>query len=307
MVTTWLTARPVVPDLRLRHGEGCVWDGRRGRFLFVDIEDNAVLSWDPGTEDVTAVRFDRAVTDVHPTDTDALLVATREGVALARGGELEGLCAPLAGRPDIRMNDGNVDPAGRYLVGSMAYDISHEAGALYRVVSGDPVATSVAMANVTISNGIDWSSDGSLLFYVDSPTRVVDRYSYDVETGELGDRRVFTRIDGSLGLPDGLTVDSQDGVWVALFGGGRVHRYTPEGDLDVVVHVRGASQVTSCCFGGEDMGLLLITTSHEGLTPDALHEQPDAGRLHIARTAWTGRPSTPFPTGSLPPRPSHLP
>ena len=130
--------------------------------------------------------------------------------------------------PGIRMNDGGCDPQGRFWCGTMAYDVRDGAGSLYRVEADGSFAT--ALAGVTISNGLGWSPDGATAFYVDSMAHGIDRFAFDGDGGELGERRRFAEVDASLGLPDGLAVDAEGGVWVALWDGGAVRRYAPDGD-----------------------------------------------------------------------------
>jgi sugar lactone lactonase YvrE len=159
------------------------------------------------------------------------------------------------------MNEGGCDPDGRFYCGSMAYDQRPGAGALYRL---DPdYSVHVVLENVTISNGLEWSPDGSRAYYNDTPTQRIDVFDYDGESGLTG-RRPFAEIPTEAGGPDGLTVDEEGGVWVALYGGGAVRRYNPEGVLDEVIEVP-AKQVTACTFGGSDLDQLFITTSREGL------------------------------------------
>ena len=152
------------------------------------------------------------------------------------------------------------------------------------------------MTGVTISNGIDWSPDESLAYYIDSTTRRVDQFDYNPLHGELSGRRPFVVIEDGAGLPDGLTVDTDGGVWVALSGGGQVRRYTPEAQLDCVIELPSAELVTSCCFGGPGLDHLYISTSTEGLTARQRSQQPGAGFIFGVSPGYRGKPSTSFPT-----------
>jgi len=221
-----------------------------------------------------------------------MLLAVREGFAFLSDGRIETVSAPLADDLTVRMNDGGCDPVGRYFAGSMAYDTRAGAGCLYRL---DPdLSLHTVLTDVTISNGIDWSPDGLLCYYVDSGEHRVDVFDFDVATGELSNRRPFVEIAKSLGVPDGLTVDRGGGVWVALFGGSQVRRFSPAGVLDRMVEVPGPHLVTSCCFGGRDLDQLFISTSTENLTPEQLRDQPGAGCIFVADPACSGRPAVPF-------------
>jgi sugar lactone lactonase YvrE len=187
----------------------------------------------------------------------------------------------------VRMNEGGCDPDGRFYCGSMAYDQRPGAGALYRL---DPDrSVHVVLENVTVSNGLDWSPDGSRAYYNDTPTHRIAVFDYDRESG-LTRRRPFAEIPAEIGRPDGLTVDQQGGVWVALSGGGAVRRYTADGVLDEVVEVP-VRKVTACTFGGPRLDQMFITTSREGVEPG---NDPLAGSLFRVVVGVTGLPVREF-------------
>lgn len=265
------------------HLEGVTWDDVAGCVRFVDIPRGRVYAgadW---------VHLPAPITAVHlTTDPATLLVADGDGMALASGGSITArLAAPLANRPEIRMNDGNVDPAGRYLAGSMAYAFTTGAAELYRLDRDRSLHT--VLTGVTCSNGIDWSPDGTLCYYVDTPTRKIDLFDYDVTTGAMTNRRTYADTSDVSGMPDGLTVDADGGVWVAFWGGGRVVRYW-EGRPDVTIELP-VTQVTSCAFGGPGLDELYISTSTEELSPAQLRDQPAAGAIFRAEPGHRGRPA----------------
>ena len=181
------------------------------------------------------------------------------------------------------MNEGGCDPDGRFYCGSMAYDKRPGGGSLYRLDPDGEVT--VVLEGVTISNGLDWSPDSSVAYYIDTLTFEVSMFDYDTEHGLTG-RRTFVEFDPDGGGPDGLVVDSEGGIWVALFGGSAVHRYNTEGGLDEIIEVE-ARQVTACTFGGPDLDRLYITTSRENLEPD---DDPLAGSLFTAMPGVAGLP-----------------
>jgi sugar lactone lactonase YvrE len=209
-------------------------------------------------------------------------VATERGFGLlATGGDLTTL-PDVWDDATVRMNDGACDQQGRFFCGSMAYGAAPGRGALYRL---DPDGTVHPVhSGITISNGIGWSPDGSRAYYVDSGTGRVDVCSPD-----LVERRPFVTVPETTGTPDGLTVDADGGVWVALWGGSAVHRYSPDGELDQVVSLPVA-QVSSCAFGGEDLDTLFITTSREGLSDP----EPAAGALFAVQPGTKGLPTLTF-------------
>jgi sugar lactone lactonase YvrE len=276
-------------DVGAAHAEGVVWDAARARLLFVDIPAGRVFDHDPVTGAVDMLEVGRPVGAVAPRANGGLVLAVREGFAVVDGGEVEVVAAPYGDDPAIRMNDGTCDPRGRFLAGSMGYGAPPGAGMLFRL---DPDrSVRVLLNRVTISNGLDWSADGRRCFYVDTPTQRIDVLDYDLDVGVFGERRAFAAVDVHAGMPDGLTVDAEGNVWVALYGGGAVHRYAPDGRLTGRVEVPEARLVTSCCFGGPDLADLYVSTSTEDLDPAQLAAQPGAGHVFVVRSAGAGRPS----------------
>ncbi|MGW6390453.1 SMP-30/gluconolactonase/LRE family protein [Streptomyces sp. NPDC055103] len=292
-----LRAVPCSP-LPGRLTEGPLWDDRRHEVLWVDILDGLVHragltdgEEGPDLAPVSTLRLDQPVGAVALCASGALLAAVGtsflrldEGRPVAEAVALAALALPDDGLPR-RLNDAAVDPAGRLLAGTMAYDESPGAGALYRL-DGDGLRT--LLDSVTISNGLGWSPDGSRLYYADSPTGRVDVFAYDPESGALTDRRPFAVLDR--GVPDGLTVDSEGRVWVAVWGGGEVLAFAADGTLHARVQVP-ASHVTSCAFAGPALDVLIITTATEGLDEEQARAEPDAGRLFVCRPGATGRPT----------------
>jgi sugar lactone lactonase YvrE len=186
----------------------------------------------------------------------------------------------------VRMNEGGCDPDGRFWCGSMAYDRRPGGAAVYRLDPDRSVRR--VLDGVTISNGLEWSPDGSRAYYDDTATHRVDVFDYDTDDG-LTARRPFVVLTDAE-RPDGLTVDTEGGVWVALNGSGVVHRYTPAGVLDEVVHLP-TPKVTACTFGGPGLDQLFITTSREGMAPD---DDPVAGSLFRADVGVSGLPVREF-------------
>jgi sugar lactone lactonase YvrE len=193
--------------------------------------------------------------------------------------------------PRARFNDGKCDPAGRFLAGTMAYDLTSGAGCLYRLDPDRSVTR--LLTGVTISNGLAWSGDGTTLYYIDSPAQGIDAFDYDVETGRLANRRRLVEIPHDAGLPDGMTIDEDGCLWVGLYGGSAVHRYTPAGKLDVTVSFP-ATNITCPVFGGPGFGVLYVTSARDGLDDRELADQPHAGAVFAADVGTRGLPALRF-------------
>ena len=270
-----------VPTAEL--GESPCWDAADGTLYWVDVPvgrvhaldaDGQLRSWEAG-QPVGAVALRAA---------GGLVLAAANGFLTLDTGT--GAVAPLVGvdhGPAIRMNDGACDRAGRYYAGSMAADESPGMGALYRL-DPDHRLTRL-MTGIGISNGIGWSPDDRQMYYVDSLDHRLDVLDYDPVTGEVGERRPVADIGGGGVVPDGLTVDADGGIWVAVWGGGAVHRFTPDGALTATVELP-ATYVTCPTFGGADLQTMYITTA---AGPGA-----GAGRLFEVRPGVAGQPTYPY-------------
>jgi sugar lactone lactonase YvrE len=282
-------------DLALRStallGEGPRWDAAAGRLIWVDIDGCALHLFDPSSATDRAVPFAARVCAAAPIAGDELLVALADRLVVLdlSDGSVETL-TELPHGDDIRLNDGVCDPAGRFWVGSMALDERPGAGAFYRYAGG---VLERIFDGVTVSNGIGWSPDWRRMYYVDSHTRRVDQLDFDVESGQATNRRPFVSIEPAAALPDGLAVDDDGCIWVALWRGAAVHRYTADGTLDRVVDLP-ADKVTACCFGGSDGRSLYVTTASVGLTAEESRSQPLAGSLFVADVGVGGPPAFPF-------------
>jgi len=218
-----------------------------------------------------------------------LVLAVRDGFARLDldSGKVRAIADVEADLPDQRMNDGKCDPAGRFWAGTMALDKRPGAGALYRLDPDGRVHR--ILDGVSISNGLDWSDDGRLMYYVDTPTRSIDVFDFDVASGAIANRRALARVERGDGWPDGLTLDADGYIWVALWAGAAVRRYAPDGTLDRVVAVP-TTYPTSCAFGGPDLQDLYVTTAATALTPEERLREPLAGGLFRCRPGVQGRP-----------------
>lgn len=289
----------LVPELvvnaRCAVGEGPVWDAPRQALLWVNIPAGRVHRHVPATGATASVNVGQPVGVVVPRASSELLLGLRDGIAalptVARDAAAELLLRVEPDRPGNRMNDGKVDPQGRFWVGSMADPPVPGAGSLYRLDAD--LTLTCAIAGTTISNGLGWSPDGTRMYFIDSPTHGVNVFDFDAASGTVSGRRQLLAASPALGLPDGMAVNAEGGLWVAFWGGGVLRRYAPDGELDAEVAFP-AAQVSSCAFGGEDLGDLYVTTAAIGLSEQERHVTPHAGGLFRIRPGVRGLPSTPF-------------
>jgi len=281
----------VVARLSSDVGEGPCWEAASASLLFVDVTPGHIYNWDYATGRLETTVFGQEVGAVIPDVNGALVVAARDGIFRAdRNGNRQGLIAGIeADNPGIRMNDAKCDPRGRLWAGTMAFDFAEGAAALYRI---DDRGVAKVLDNLTISNGLGWSPDGSLMYFIDSITYRVDVFDYDLDSGTIRNRRAFAPGAAEDGMPDGMTVDCEGGVWVAYFGPGQVRRYSDTGVLDAVVDLP-VRQVTSCCFGGPNLTDLFITSAAYQLSAADLQEQPLAGSTFRCTPGIAGLPTNP--------------
>jgi len=277
--------------------EGPRWHAERGELLWVDILGRTLHRGRPGLdgslESVDTITLDRHVGAVAPAAGGGYVLAAGTGfLYVDDAGAVHELAQPAAGRSDVRMNDGACDAQGRFWAGTMAYDESPGAGTLYRLELDGSCTT--VLSGLTISNGIGWSPDGATMFLADSGTSRVDAFDFDASSGDISRRRTIVAIQEPGVAPDGLTVDEDGGIWVALWGGGAVRRYRPDGTLLTVVPLP-VDRPTSCVFGGPDRSTLFVTTARQGLDDEALSRQPHAGRVfRIEGLGVRGAPCAPY-------------
>jgi sugar lactone lactonase YvrE len=272
--------------------ESPLWDPRHNELIWVDIPRGTLHRLDQVTGADRQLEFGGALTTVALGPRGGLVVAVGKRVLyLAEHGQPRLITTLASGD---RANDGKTDPLGRLFVGTLTEARQPGACALYRVdATAAAWSATVVVPDVTLSNGLGWSPDGKLLYYADTPTLRVDAFAYDVMTGAVGERRVFADLSASPGRPDGLTVDAEGGVWVAVVRGGQVRRYHPNGELDQIIEVP-VPWVTSVGFGGHGYADLFITTAKDPTTAD---QRPGAGSLYRFRPAVPGLPGCQWDDG----------
>jgi sugar lactone lactonase YvrE len=280
----------LVLDSKLSLGEGSVWNPAENKLYWVDIEGKAFHIYDPDSKKDIQFPVGHRIGTVVPVKGGGALVALQNGIfkISTTTGKLDFILNPL---PDsaIRFNDGKCDPAGRFWVGSMALDSRKRGASLYRLDKNKTIHK--MLDSVTISNGIVWTADKKTMYYNDTPTMTVQAFDYNNETGNISNKRIAVRIPQRIGAPDGMTIDKEGKLWIALWGGNAVGRFDPvSGALMQKISVP-APNVSSCAFGGKNLETLFITTARAWVKPEGLKEFPLSGGLFAVKPGVSGVPA----------------
>lgn len=269
-------------------GEGPVWDRRSNLLRWVDIAAPATRIFDPTGTGTAMHPAPRLVSAVLPANDGTILAITQNGLEKLNltNGALDPIYDPEAHLPSNRFNDAKTDRAGRIWAGTMSLDASMPSGSLY--CFDTPTRARAVDGGFQVSNGLGWSADDRTFYFTDSGLGVVFAYDFDLERGTLSNRRVFLQFPPSEGKPDGLAVDSEGTVWIALWDGWRVAGYDPKGKLVREIDMP-VPRPTCCCFGGEDKKTLYITTASIRLPASVLEEAPLSGGLFSIRMDVPGQ------------------
>lgn len=286
-----LVASPIL-DAGAALGEGPLWDSQKAVLHWVDIDNNHVHTFDPESGKDSFIDVGEKVGCVAKRGAmggGGLIVSLPEKFAALDGDKITPL-ANLEQGSGNRMNDGKCDPAGRFWCGSMHPDFTAGAGNLWMMDKDLRVEHKIG--GVTISNGLAWSADAKTMYYIDTPTGQVDAFDYDIATGAITNRRTAVKNTWE-GYFDGMTIDSDDNLYVAMWGGGCVIKLNPRtGELLAKISVPGVKNVTCCTFGGKNLDELFITSSGQGADPQ---EEPNAGAIfHLSLPGCRGLPAFEF-------------
>ncbi len=274
-------------------GEGPLWVAQENALYWVDILNYQVHRLEPASGERRTWTFDEPITSLALRQSGGFVGTVRHGFAhidLAEG-TIEPIVLPEANLPGNRFNDGKVDGYGRFWAGSMDNAGEKRTGSLYRL---DPDLTAHLMDKpYIISNGPTFSADGRILYHTDSVKKTI--FAFDLyEDGSIGGKRPFFQIaNPAEGSPDGMTIDSENCLWLAHYAGARLTRYSPSGQVMQVVHLP-VPNVTSCTFGGAGLDTLYITTARNGLTSAEIAEYPLAGSLFAYQPGVIGLPTPQF-------------
>ena len=273
--------------------EGPVWDPIRQRLLWVDIRRGAVLVGELHDDGTISIE-DRVQTPgmvgavAVSRDGDWILAGERGTLIRSAAGQLSEGSAILAADSGRRLNDGKADPAGRFVVGTLKIDESPTTSERLVVVQPDGRLDDLD-SDLSLSNGLGWSPDGSVLYSIDTIPRLVYARDYDASTGTAGPRRVLIAFDEGVN-PDGMCVDADGQLWIAIWGGGQVRRYAPSGELTRTITVP-APHTTCVTFAGPELTTMVITTATKDLSDDDLARHPLSGRLFTVDAGVRGLPA----------------
>ncbi|ATC65819.1 SMP-30/gluconolaconase/LRE domain protein [Nibricoccus aquaticus] len=275
----------VVLESKAGLAEGPVWDSHRQQLWWVDIGGGSINRYDLRTSRNDTFPLHTRIGALTLTQGSDLLLATHHG--FTRFDPQTGILAKPISPADhdtaqLRFNDGKCDPAGRFLAGSTSLAGKNATGSLYSFEDGGKIQT--LLRGIALSNGLTWSVNGRLFYYIDTLTHSIAAFPYDVETGRLGEGRTVISIPPRMGYPDGMTIDNDGMLWIALWGGGAVTRWDPRTGSLLEKHPLPVSQVTSCSFGGPKLDTLYITTARADLSSDQLEKESLAGSIFSLRS-----------------------
>ncbi len=281
----------LVLDTKSDLGEGAIWNNQTQKLYWVNITGKILNIYDPSSGENRELRTGQMIGTVVPTESGNVLVALEKGIYQMdiSTGTKKQIIDPEETITGNRFNDGKCDPSGRFWAGTMSLSGEQKAGSLYRF-DGDSTIHKM-VENVSISNGIVWTSDLKRMYYIDTPTQVVMGYDYNNVSGEITNGKVAVNIPSDMGSPDGMTIDDEGNLWICLWGGSAVGCWNPQtGELIRKIEVP-AKNVTSCAFGGEDLGTLYITTARQDTNDKELERFPNAGGVFKTHPGVKGVPA----------------
>jgi len=281
----------LIVDAKAALGEGPCWNSETKKLIWVDINGYSVHLFDPATGESECHDIGQYVGAAVVRENGGLLLALYHGFYFydLETKQLTVVEDPEADLSTNRFNDGKCAPKGRFWAGTMVLEGDIGDASLYRM--DHDLNVKRMLTNVTISNGMAWDIDKKLMYYIDTETKKIRSYDFDMNTGEMGNEQTVITISDGMGSPDGMTIDEEGMLWVAFFRGWKVIRFDPETGEKLTEIPVPASQVTSCAFGGEQRDELYITTARIGLTDEELETQPHAGGLFRVKMDIKGAPS----------------
>ncbi|MFT4156177.1 SMP-30/gluconolactonase/LRE family protein [Parafilimonas sp.] len=286
------------PEIVLDHicklGEGPVWDAAGNSILWLDILQGEIHQFNINTKQHSIFTAGEMVGCIAPREQGGFVAGLEYGIGFidTEKKEVKHFIHPEEGLNN-RFNDGKADAAGRFWTGSMSKTEEENKGNFYMVDTDLSIHKKIE--NVSISNGLAWNTDNTILYYINTPINYVFAFDFNMETGEINNQRVVVDLTHEKGFADGMTIDEEGMLWIAFYDGWRVARYNPvTGDLLQQIDLPVAN-ATCCTFGGTDFTDLYITTASKGMSKEALAQQPHAGKLFVVKnTGIKGTPAQKF-------------
>lgn len=269
-------------------GEGPLWIAELGCFFWVDIEKGNLHRYHLATEKLEIRHFQHRLAVVLEGQNGKLILGLDRMLARYdwETEEIEELCSVEEDLTLNRFNDGKVDTQGRIWIGTLSTLFTEGAGSLYQI--GSDLQPQAKLKNLTISNGMAWTADQRTFYFIDTPTKKIQEFAFDPETGAIEFRRIAVEVPEELGFPDGMCIDREGMLWVANYKGSGVYRWNPTTGKLLDKIALPVPHVTSCCFGGENLDILLITTAQENLSPEQLEKYPQSGDAFLVKTDSQG-------------------
>nr|WP_163580864.1 SMP-30/gluconolactonase/LRE family protein [Gracilibacillus saliphilus] len=284
----------LVYEFKALLGEGPCWDERKQVLFWTDISGKAIHRFNPKTRQNDTFEIDQMVGAVVVAEDGRLVLAAEHGFYFydTETGQMTPIHDPEADRPDNRFNDGKVDPAGRFWAGTMQKNNNDPEGSLYCLDHALEIETK--LSGLRTSNGMAWDLEKQQMYFIDTPTRNIYVFDYNLESGTITNQRVAFQFPADYGFPDGMTIDAEGMLWIAGWGAGKVSSWNPDtGEVLSTVEVP-AQNITSCAFGGDDFDTLYITTAREGMTAEGLAYLPLSGSLFSIQPNVSGLPANRF-------------
>jgi len=275
------------PELLIKQtcllGEGPVWDGENNCLYWVDILPGDIHRYTLSDGTLTTFNVGQMIGAIVPRRSGGLVAAMQHGFYFVDfdNKTLQPITDPEVLLPGNRFNDGKCDAAGRFWAGTMPFNESEPAGSLY-ILSTD-LSVQLKIKGVTISNGLAWNSDNTVMYYIDTPTRVIVAYDFDLQTASISNQRVAVDVHGEKGYPDGMTIDTDGMLWVAYYGGWQIVQYNPHTGASLQRINFPVANITCCTFGGPSFADMYVTTARKELSEADLQKQPLAGSVFVIK------------------------
>lgn len=280
----------LVLNVKALHGECPVWDDKKELLYWIDGMGKKIHQYNPKDNKDKYIDTNQFIGCIGLTTDGGLITAMHQGIYLIdfNSGKSKKLFDPEKDNRENRFNDGKCDPEGRFWAGTMYYDGSKEKkGSLYRIEGSEKIKRVVK--GVSISNGIAWGKNNSVMYFIDSPTRKVEEYKYDRYSGNISWKRTAVQIPKGEGIPDGMTIDEEGMLWIAQWGGYKVSRWDPDNSKKIEEIKVPVKNVSSCTFGGIDLQTLYITTARIDTSKENLSKNEYSGGLFKYKTDVKGK------------------